>query len=134
MTKAGLNEEEFHWHTLCFLLVAHGDLVEAEAELEGALSAARRAGDKSLELPTVVRYPFYWICLWPLIAVRTADGRLDLAVVTARDLVLPPQMRLPDELEVSVESAPSARESADRPATAERLEQALAVAEKLGSL
>ena len=54
MAEAGLNEEAFHWHTLGFLLVLHGDLVEARAELEGALAAARRAGDKSLELANLV--------------------------------------------------------------------------------
>ena len=145
MASAGLNEEEFHWHTLGFLLVLHGDLVEAAAELEGALAAAtagrrqiartrepgipgmgrlrqhdlpavkemtlladelvrarafpsagmvkalqswvawkegrhteaERLALEALEQwrPTVVRYPFCWICLWPLIAVRTADGR-----------------------------------------------------------
>jgi hypothetical protein len=210
----GFNERDvekfkraFHkdaWHTLGFLLVLHGDLVEAQAELEGALGAARRAGDKSLELanlvflawahlrrhdlpavkeitssagelvrarrfpsasmvkalqswvawkegrsaeterlalealaqwrPTIVRYPFCSICLWPLIAVRAADGRLDQAVAAARELVLAPQMRLPDELEVSVQHAISAWETSDRSATAERLAQALAVAEKLGFL
>ncbi len=204
VAEAGLNEEAFHWHTLGFLLVLHGDLVEGRAELEGALAAARRAGDQSLELanlvflawaglrqhdlpavkettllagelvqvrrfpsaamvnafqswvawkegrsseaerlalealeqwrPTVVRYPFCWICLWPLIAVRTVDGRLDQAVTAARELVLAPQMRLPDELDVLVQSAISAWESADRPSTARCLEQALAVAEKLGFL
>ncbi len=54
VADAGLNEAEFHWHTLGFLLVVHGDLVEAQAELEGALAAARRAGDKSLELANLV--------------------------------------------------------------------------------
>jgi hypothetical protein len=43
-------------------------------------------------------------------------------------------MRLPDELEVAVQSAISAWDSADRPATAKCLDQALAVAEKLGFL
>ena len=141
----GDNPENFHWQTLGFVLLLHGDLTRAETELEGALVAARRAGDKSLELfcliflawarlrqtdvagvkemavqsvdlvrahafppsgmamallswvawkegrfaeaerlaedaleqwrPTMVRYPFGWICLWPLVAVRLADGR-----------------------------------------------------------
>jgi class 3 adenylate cyclase/tetratricopeptide (TPR) repeat protein len=204
VSRAGLNQEEFHWHTLGFLLVLHGDLEEAVAELEGALAAARRAGDKSLELanlvflgwarlrqhdvpavkevtlladelvrarafpsagmvkalqswvawkeerdrkaeslalealeqwrPTVVRYPFCSICLWPLIAVRIADGRSDEAVTAVQELVRPPQMRLPYELEVSVQSAISAWESADRPETRECLQKTLALAEKLGHL
>ena len=204
VNRAGLNREEFHWHTLGFLLVLHGDLEEAVVDLEGALAAARRAGDKSLELanlaflgwarlrqhdvpavkdmilladelvrarafpsagmvkalkswvawkeeqdreaeslalealeqwrPTVVRYPLCSICLWPLIAVRVADGRSAQAVAAARELVQPPQMRLPYELEVSVQSAISAWESTDGPETRGRLQKALALAEKLGYL
>jgi hypothetical protein len=84
--------------------------------------------------PTVVRYPFCSICLWPLIAVRIADGRSDEAVTAVQELVRPPQMRLPYELEVSVQSAISAWESADRPETRERLQKTLALAEKLGHL
>ena len=48
--EAGLDLENFHWHTLGFVLLLHGDLVQATLELDGALAAARRAGDGSLEL------------------------------------------------------------------------------------
>jgi tetratricopeptide (TPR) repeat protein len=140
VAESGLDQDNFHWQTLGFLLLLKGELVQARAELEGALATARRAGDRSLELvcliflawarlrqhdvagvkelalqsrdlvsthafpasamtiamlswvawkearpdeaeclaeeaieqwrPTMVRYPFAWICLWPLMAVR----------------------------------------------------------------
>jgi DNA-binding SARP family transcriptional activator/tetratricopeptide (TPR) repeat protein len=202
VARAGEDPENFHWQTLGFLLLLHGDVGQAETELHGALGAARRAGDKSLELfcliflgwahlrrhdvvatkqlaseslqlvhdfpssamarallcwvawkegalveaerlgvqaleqwePLVVRYPFCWICLLPLIAVRLAGGRHQEALASARRLVEPIQMRLPAQLESAVAAALSASESG-RPATAaERLRQALGIAEQLNFL
>jgi tetratricopeptide (TPR) repeat protein len=196
----GDNPENFHWQTLGFVLLLQGDLSEAEPELEGALDAARRAGDKSLVLfcliflawarlrqndvagvkemavqsadlvkaqtfptsgmamallswvawkegrfaeaerlaeealeqwrPTMVRYPFAWICLWPLVAVRLADGRWEGSFVAARELLKPPQMRLPVELEVVLGSAVSAWDVGDPAAAARHLGQALRLAMK----
>ncbi len=48
---------------------------------------------------TVVRYSWYWLCLWPLIAVRLSAGEIDEAVAASRQLLVPPQQRLPDDLE-----------------------------------
>jgi hypothetical protein len=176
-------------------------LAQAEIELEGALGAARRAGDKSLELanlvflactylrrhdvagvekmallgrelvearafpsaamvnallswvewkrdrlasaeqlavealeqwrPNMVRYPFCWICLWPLVAVRLSDGRHQEAVDAARELVRPPQMRLPDVVEAEVEAAISAWDNDERATAVRRLRRSLQLAEKL---
>ncbi len=201
VAEAGLNDEEFHWHTLGFVLVLQGDLIGARTELEGALAASRRAGDKSLELanlvflawahlrqhdiaevkemallgneivrgreyptaamvkallswvawkegrcaeaeqlavaaleqwrPNLVRYPFCWICLWPLVATRLADGRHEAAFEAARELVQPDQMRLPDDLEAAVRSALLARDSGD-PSAAKDLREALRLAGRLG--
>jgi hypothetical protein len=197
----GDNPENFHWQTLGFVLLLHGELTEAETELEGARAAARRAGDKSLELfcliflawarlrrrdvagvkemavqsedlvrahafppsamamallswvswkegrfaeaerlaedaleqwrPTVVRYPFCWICLWPLIAVRLADGRREGSLAAARELLKPPQMRLPVELEAAVRSAISAWDGGEPGLAVGRLDQALLLATEL---
>jgi len=55
-----------------------------------------------------VSYSSYWICLWPLIAVRLKAGLLAEAVFASRKLLVPPQQRLPDELESLVESAGAA--------------------------
>jgi hypothetical protein len=43
---------------------------------------------------TVVSYSWYWLCLWPLIAVRLAGGQVGEAVEAARQLLPAPQQRL----------------------------------------
>jgi tetratricopeptide (TPR) repeat protein len=201
VADAGLHLEAFHWQTFGFVLLLHGDMSAARAELEGALAVARRAGDSSLELasltflawaclrqhdvsgvkqmieqssgllrtdafptsgmmramsswvawkeerfddvehitrdalerwrPRLVRYPFTWICLWPLIAVRLARGRDEEAMTAARDMVNPPQMRLPGPLEIQVGSALSAWDAGRRGLAVRRLGKALQVAEEL---
>ena len=62
----------------------------------------------------MVRYPFCWICLWPLAAPSaspTGAGRG--SVVVAHELLKPPQMRLPVELEDVLRSAISAWNGGD---------------------
>jgi hypothetical protein len=202
--ETGDDPENYHWHTLGFLLLLQGELTQAETELHGALASARRAGDKSLELlcliflgwarlrqrdvvgtkeraleslelmqahafpfsamptallcwvawkegafdeaerigveslrqwePLVVRYPFCWISLLPLIAVRFAGRRYGEAIEAARRLVEPPQMRLPAQLEKAFVRAISAWESAEPHAVAEHLNRALQLADHLNFL
>jgi tetratricopeptide (TPR) repeat protein len=198
VAEAGLDLESFHWQTLGFVLLLKGNVEAAQAELGGALGAARRAGDGSLEHfcltflawsylrqhdlkgtkqmvqeaervlqahsfpsagmmrailpwvawkegrrddverlasealsqwePYIVRYPFCSICLWPLIAVRLAQGSYDKAMVAARELLEPPQMRLPSALEAAVGSALSTWDSGQHSRAVERLKRALAMA------
>ncbi|HXW82400.1 MAG TPA: AAA family ATPase, partial [Acidimicrobiales bacterium] len=202
--ETGQDPENFHWQTVGFLLLLQGELAQAEAELWGALAAARRAGDKSLELfcliflgwarlrqhdvagtkgkaleclelqqdhtfacsamplallcwvtwkesaygeaeqlglralqqwePFVVRYPFCWISLLPLIAVRFAEERYAEAIDAARRLVEPPQMQFPAQLESALVRAISAWENVQRHAVAEHLNQALHLAHHLNFL
>ena len=202
--ETGENPENYHWQTLGFLLLLQGELAQAEAELQGALAAARRAGDKSLELfcliflgwarlrqkdvagtkalafeslelvhahafpvsampiallcwvawkegvfgeaerlgmealqqwqPLVVRYPFCWISLLPLAAVRFAGERYNEAIEAARCLVEPPQMRLPPRLESAVVRSISAWDSGQARSAADHLDQALRLAEQLNFL
>ena len=54
---------------------------------------------------TVVSYSWYWLCLWPLISVRRAANQVAEAVEGARQFLVPPQQRLPDELEAAVQAA-----------------------------
>jgi DNA-binding SARP family transcriptional activator len=201
VAEDSLEPEGFHWQTFGFVLLLHGELSAARAELDGALGAARRAGDRSLELanltflawaclrqhdlpgvkemieqstgllqtdgfptggmmramsswvawkeghfddvediardalerwrPCLVRYPFSWICRWPLIAVRLARGRDEEAMMSARDMVRPPQMRMPAPLEALLGSALAAWEAGRRPLAVRRLGKALQVAEEL---
>ena len=202
--ETGQDPENFHWQTLGFLLLLEGELAQAETELLGALAAARRAGDKSLELfcliflgwarlrqhdvggtkaraleslelvqaytfpcsamptallcwvawkegafgeaerlgvkalqqwePLVVRYPFCWISLLPLTAVRLADERYGEAIEAARRLVEPPQMRLPAPLETALAGAVSAWDRARPHLVADLLGQALQLAEDFSFL
>ena len=88
---------------------------------------------EALELwgTTVVSYSWYWLCLWPLIAVRLAGGQLADAVDAAGRLLLAPQQRLPDELESAVQAALEAWGFGDARLCEERLREAVTLAERL---
>ena len=73
-----------------------GRYIDAEALAE----AARR-----LWRTCVVHYSWCWAGLWPLVAVRLDDGRLEQAVAAARELLGPDQQRFPEALESAVQSA-----------------------------
>jgi hypothetical protein len=70
-------------------------------------------------------FPFAWICLWPLIAVRLAEGRTPDALTAARELLRPPQMRLPPQLEESLVGALAAWEADDHALASERLHKSV---------
>ena len=92
-----------------------------------------RLAGEALELwgTTVVSYSWYWLCLWPLIAVRLAGEQLGEAVEAARRLLLAPQQRLPDDLESAVQRALEAWEHGDARLSGERLREAVTLAERL---
>ena len=77
---------------------------------------------------TVVRYSWYWLCLWPLIAVRLSAGEIDEAVAASRQLLVPPQQRLPDELESMLVSVGIAWDGGDHQGAADKLAAALDLA------
>ena len=76
-------------------------------------------------------FPFGWICLWPLVAVRLAQGRTEAAMNAARELLQPPQMRLAPELEEALLGALSAWEGGEVAGSAERLQASVLLAERL---
>ena len=76
-------------------------------------------------------FPFGWICLWPLVAVRLAQGRTEAAMNAARELLRPPQMRLAPELEEAIVGALSAWEGGEVAGSAERLQASVLLAEQL---
>lgn len=88
---------------------------------------------EALELweTNVVSYSWYWLCLWPLIAVRLARGQLAEALEAGRQLLVPPQQRLPDELESMVQSAIAAWDNTERDLAGQRLGEALVLAQRL---
>lgn len=81
---------------------------------------------------TVVSYSWYWICLWPLVAVKLRAGRLAEAVAAGRQMLVAPQQRFPDELESLVESAGTAWDHGDHKLAARQLNDALQLACRLG--
>ncbi len=80
---------------------------------------------------TVVSFSWYWICLWPLVAVRLHTGRLAEAVAAGRQMLAPPQQRFPDELETLLESATTAWDRGDQALAARELGAALQLAGRL---
>lgn len=92
-------------------------------ELAGEVLETRRVDEPP--------FPFAWICLWPLIAVRLAEGRTAGALTAARELLQPPQMQLLPPLVESLAGALAAW-GADEPGLAsERLRESVVIAERL---
>jgi hypothetical protein len=89
-----------------------------------------RAAETALALwaTTVVSYSWYWLCLWPLLAVHLDAGHVEQAVVSARQLLAPAQQRLPDELDSLVASACGAFDSGDLVRARRLLAEALQLA------
>ncbi len=89
--------------------------------------------EAALELwgTTIVSYSWYWLCLWPLIAVRLASGQLAEAVEAGRQLLVTPQQRLPEELEAMVQAAIAAWGSGEPQLARETLGEAVELARRL---
>jgi hypothetical protein len=81
---------------------------------------------------TVVSYTWYWICLWPLIAVALQAGRPAEAVAASRQMLVAPQQRFPDELESQLASAVTAWDQGDHQLAVRHLNAALQLADRLG--
>ncbi|HTW06388.1 MAG TPA: AAA family ATPase [Acidimicrobiales bacterium] len=81
---------------------------------------------------TVVSYSWYWLCLWPLIAVYLSSGQVAKAVEASRRILVPTQQRLPDELQSQLESAGAAWDGAGHTLAAGKLAGALELAWDLG--
>jgi class 3 adenylate cyclase len=79
-----------------------------------------------------VPYAFTCLCLWPLLAVRLAAGQVAEAVDAGRKLLMPPQIRFPDELESLVQSALDRWDTGEHERAASELAEALQLAERLG--
>ena len=83
-----------------------------------------------LDLTTIAagaRYQ-WWVYLFPLIAVRLAEGSTEEAVAAARRTLDPTQQLLPDDLTGSLEAASAAWDRDDRDAAARHLKTALDLA------
>ncbi|MGP8207049.1 MAG: hypothetical protein ACLQVK_13540 [Acidimicrobiales bacterium] len=111
----------------------------ARATQAGAAWVGDRAAEvaalssQALELwgTCVVAYSWHWVCLWPLISVRLAANQLGEAVEVARQLLVPPQQRLPDELEAAAQTAIAAREQGEPCSAMGTLSSAVELARQL---
>lgn len=74
---------------------------------KGDLSAAKTLGLESLAMldRMPIKQPFYWTTLGPLLAVALAENDLSAARDYAERLLEPAQIRLPDDLEQTLEQA-----------------------------
>jgi hypothetical protein len=81
---------------------------------------------------TAASYPCKLLCLWPLIAVHLSAGQVAEAVDAGRQLLIPPQIRFPDELESLVEWGVAKWDRGERDRAAHKLADALELAERLG--
>jgi len=90
--------------------------------------------NEALELwgTTAASYPCKLLCLWPLIAVHLSAGQVAEAVEASRQLLMPPQIRFPDELESLVEWVVAKWDSGEGDQAAHKLADALELAERLG--
>ena len=76
-------------------------------------------------------YPIQWTAHWPLTAAALQTGDLSQALEHARALIHPAQMKLPDELATSLESAVRAWDEEDHSEAAADLERAVERATEL---
>jgi hypothetical protein len=100
---------------------------------KGHFARAEGAAEEAMEQwrANMARYPFCSICLWPLVAVRRAEGHDEEAVDATREPLRPPQMRLPPRLETVLTSALPTWDEGSHAGASRRLAQALRLAEKL---
>ncbi len=86
----------------------------------------------SIWASTPVVYAHCWAGIWPLVAVYIAGSQVDAAVEVSRQLLAPPQQRLPDELESALGSAMAAWDDGDAQLAKDRLLAAVKLAQTLG--
>jgi tetratricopeptide (TPR) repeat protein len=103
---------------------------------EGDLDNAETNGQEALDLWGRVPYlyPFQWTAFWPLLAVALERDRLDLAVECAQGMLAPEQQRLPDGINMALDSAIQSSARDRIRLTRRHLEQAVDLAKNTGYL
>jgi tetratricopeptide (TPR) repeat protein len=100
---------------------------------EGNLVEARAKGEAALELWGPIAYFAKGLALWPMLAVAYVQEREAEAIECARALLRPPQMRLSQALEAVLLDAIKAWEGGGLEATRSYLNQAIELAQQIGS-
>ena len=92
---------------------------------------AERLGQEALDQwERSAFYPVHWPCLWPLIAVRLADGRLAEAIEAARAMMAPRLQRIP-KIEPTLLAALAAWDECKLDEAAAKLAEAVELAREL---
>ena len=99
-----------------------GRLDEVAALAQGALDSWESSAR---------RYPMDWLCLFPFIGAQLSARNYKEAAEAARKILLPHQMRLPEELEAALEHAVTCWDEGQTDPVAQALETALQLAEQL---
>jgi hypothetical protein len=99
----------------------------------GQRAHARAGLLEALKLLTP-QYPFHWLALWPLIAMHVPRDETIQAISLARQLLSPPQQRLPVALSSALEAAIRAWDSNQPGAARSSLKRAIQSAKALGQL
>ena len=107
--------------TLPWLAWSEGNFAEVQK-----LAAEALSGWKNTSIDA-----FHWVCLWPLIATRLAEGKTAEAIEASRELLAPSQHRLPDELETAVMAAANSWDKGDHQIARSSLGWAVELAEQL---
>ncbi len=102
---------------------------------KGDLETARSYGLQAVgQWDGLGAYPFQWTAHWPLTAAALQTGDLSEALEHARALIHLAQVKLPDDLATSLESAVRAWDAEDHSGAAADLERAVERATELGYL
>jgi hypothetical protein len=101
---------------------------------EGHTEQVLRLAADALEHWGTPTSSFYYkgLCLWPLMSLHLAAGRLGEAVDTGRQMLERTQVRLPDDLEVLVNAAEVSWGRDDASMATVKLSEALRLACELG--
>ena len=100
---------------------------------QGRSADVERLANEALEYwdRSVMHYPLYSLCLWPLVAARLASGRVVDALEAGRQLLTPSQHRLPEELEALVQLASDSWEQGKLRLARQNLTEAVGLAQRL---
>jgi adenylate cyclase len=115
--------------------VAAASALEAWAAWRsGRADDVRKLGINALGLwdSQPVPYPFHCLALWPLIGTYLGAGQTEKGIEAGRRLLEPPQLRMPDEIEATLQAASDLYESGEVKQAAGLLGEAIQLARQCG--
>ncbi len=103
---------------------------------ENQLDEARSLSQEAVTLlqKSPFKNPFHWLIRWPILSVAFQQGNLTEAIEQAKEMLMPAQQKLPDDLTAALEAAISAGEAKQPEAVRHSLAEALKLATEKGYL